>query len=556
MSHTLESMNPSQPRDPLVSRHRWRVSLVWLIPLVAALIGVSMVIHAWLSVGPQITVSFQTAAGLEAGKTLVKYKDVVVGSVSSIVLSTDQSHVIATVALDRRARNFARADTRFWVVRPRIGAGGVSGIDTVLSGAYIGLDTGKSTAPRKEFVGLENAPTVITGTPGKSFVLHSEDLGSLDVGSPVYYRRTQVGRIASFQLDDDGKGMSLQVFVDAPYDRFVSRATRFWNASGVEVSLGADGLKLNTQSLATVVAGGIAFATPYGENFAPAQDHASFVLARDQQTAMASQDGTAQYIQMRFEQSLRGLEVNAPVEFFGMNIGRVVSVSIDYDPKKRRFPFIVGAVVYPHRLGRVREKIPVLSGDEQQQTALFLRLMVEQGLRAQARTGNLLTGQLYIALDVVSNAPKVAFDVNAKPLIMPTVGGSLDKLQEQLSSILGKVQKIPLDSIGNHFNDDLAELNKALKQVNGELLPEATVTLSEARHTLGTASDTLAEDSPLQQHLGQVLQELQRTARSLRALTDLLGRHPEALIRGRQVDSAPMQTPVPSQTKDLQEPPQ
>lgn len=555
VSHTLEGKNPSQPRDPLVTHHRWRVSLVWLVPLVAALIGVSMVIHAWLSIGPQITISFQTAAGLEAGKTLVKYKDVVVGSVSSIALSTDQLHVIATVALDRHAKNFAREDTRFWVVRPRIGAGGISGIDTVLSGAYIGVDTGKSTASRKEFVGLENPPTVITGMPGKTFLLHSDDLGSLDVGSPVYYRRTQVGRVASFQLDDDGGGMSLQIFVDAPFDRFVSKATRFWNASGVEVSLGADGLKLNTQSLATVLAGGIAFATPHGGDLAPAHDHSSFVLAKDQKTAMASQDGIAQYLQMRFEQSLRGLEVNAPVEFFGMNIGRVVSVSIDYDPKKRTFPFIVGAVVYPQRLGRVREKIPVLSGDEQQQTALFLRLMVEQGLRAQARTGNLLTGQLYIALDVVSNAPKVAFDVNAKPLMMPTVGGSLDKLQEELASILGKVEKIPLDSIGHHLNDDLAELDKALKRVDNEVLPEATVTLSEARHTFGRAGDALAEDSPLQQHLDRVLQELELTARSLRALTDLLGRHPEALIRGRRLDSAPIQTPPPSQIKDLQEPP-
>src|SRR5882757_606756 len=399
MTHMPEVMGAAEPRDPLVIRQRWRASLDWLVPLVAALIGVSMVIHTWWSAGPQIEISFQTGAGLEAGKTPLKYKDVVVGSVSAISFSEDRSHVVATVALDKSVKHFARADTRFWVVRPRIGAGGVSGIDTVLSGAYIGVDTGKSPAPRKEFLGLENPPTVIAGTPGKSFVLRSDDLGSLGVGSPVYYRRIHVGRVASFQLDDSGKGMSLQVFVDAPYDRFVTQSTRFWNASGVDIALGADGLKLNTQSLATVVAGGIAFATPYGENLAPAQDHASFALAKDQQTAMAPPDGPPQYIQMRFDQSLRGLAVNAPVEFLGVSIGRVVSVTLDYDPLKQRFPVVVDVVIYPQRLSRVREKIPVLSGDEQQQSALFLRLMVEHGLRAQARTGNLLTGQLYIALE-------------------------------------------------------------------------------------------------------------------------------------------------------------
>src|SRR5882672_1563349 len=179
MIHTPEMIGAAEPRDPRVVRQRWRPSLVWLVPLVAALIGVSMVIHTWSSAGPQITISFQTAGGLEAGKTPVKCKDVVVGTVSAISLSKDQSHVVATVALDKSVKHFARADTRFWVVRPRIGAGGVSGIDTVLSGAYIGVDTGKSPAPRKEFVGLESPPTVVAGTPGKSFVLHSDDLGSL-----------------------------------------------------------------------------------------------------------------------------------------------------------------------------------------------------------------------------------------------------------------------------------------------------------------------------------------------------------------------------------------
>ncbi|WP_445147269.1 PqiB family protein [Dyella sp. Tek66A03] len=554
MNQTPDKNGALEPRDPLITYRRWRVSLVWVVPLVAALIGVSMLIQARLSAGPKITISFLTAAGLEAGKTPVKYKDVAIGTVSAIALSDDHSHIVATVALDKSAESLARDDTRFWVVRPRFGLGGVSGIDTVISGAYIGVDTGKSRKAREHFSGLEAPPTVINGTPGRTFVLHSDDLGSLDIGSPVYYRRIQVGRVASYQLDDDGRGVSLQVFVDAPTDRFVTQDTRFWNASGVDVSLGADGLKLHTQSLTTVVAGGIAFATPYGSESTPAPEHAQFVLTKDQQTAMAAPDGPPQYIQMRFEQSLRGLTVDAPVEFFGITIGKVISVELDYDAAKQRFPVIVETVVYPQRLGHVLEKLPQLSGDKQQQAAQFLHGMVAQGLRAQAHTGNLLTGQLYIALDIVPNTPKVDFDVNARPLIMPTVGGSLDKLQEQLASIVDKVQKIPFDSIGRNLDGDLVELNKTLKQVNGDLLPESKRTMQEARRTFGTANSALSEDGPLQQSLGPVMQEMRRTMQSLRALTDLIGRHPEALIRSLQADPKTATRPAPNNSTSPQGP--
>ncbi|WP_237113179.1 PqiB family protein [Pseudomonas aeruginosa] len=308
-----------EPRYPTVDQRRWRISLVWLVPALAALIGLSMLAHAWLSAGPEITITFRTAAGLEAGKTPVKYKDVTVGAVTAITLSDDGSHIVARVSLASSAVSLTRKDTRFWVVRPRIGTGGVSGIDTLLSGAYIAVDAGSEQASSKVFTGLEIPPTVIGGMPGKSFILHTEDLGSLDVGSPVYYRRIQVGRVASYKLDDDGNHVSLQVFVDEPYDSFVTTDTRFWNASGVDVSLGADGLKLKTQSVATIVAGGIAFAAlPRAQNqVEKAPEYAQFTLSPDQASAMTPPDGPAQYVQLRFDQSLRGLSIGAPVQFSG-----------------------------------------------------------------------------------------------------------------------------------------------------------------------------------------------------------------------------------------------
>ncbi|MGN6327840.1 MAG: intermembrane transport protein PqiB [Rhodanobacter sp.] len=524
---------------PVVKRRRVNVSLIWLIPVLAAVIALSLVVNSWLQAGPEVTISFQTAEGLDAGKTPVKYKNVVIGRVSKIQLSADRSHVLVRVALEKSAEGFATRDTRFWVVRPRIGLGGVSGIDTLLSGAFIGADVGDSKEPRYTFDGLEIPPAVNHGAPGRSFILHSEDLGSLDIGSPVYYRRIQVGRVASYELDKDGKGVSLHIFVDGPNDRFVTTDSRFWNASGVDVSIGANGLKLNTQSLATVLAGGVAFQDPPGpHDSTPAPEDAEYKLFSERALAMAPPDGEPRYLRMRFEQSVRGLAVDAPVEFLGINIGRVVSVRLDYDEQKKRFPVVVGAVVYPQRLGSAYDKLEALARarGEKADLAQLMGPLIAHGLRAQARTGNLLTGQLYVALDFVPNAPKVAFDADATPLTIPTAPGSFDKLQEQLAGIVDKLGKIPFESIGKHLDQTLVSLDSTLRQVNAQTLPAFRDTLEGVKKTMGSADDALSGDSPLQQNLNGTLQQVQRMARSLRVLTDYLGGHPEALIRGRAAD--------------------
>ena len=532
--------------EPVVRRRRVNASLIWLVPVIAALVGLSLVINAWMQRGPDITISFQTAEGLEPGKTVVKYKDVVIGKVTTIRLAPDHHRVIVKVDLEKSVSDIAVSDTRFWVVRPRIGLGGVSGIDTLLSGSFIGVDVGDSKQPQFDFTGLENPPSVTHDAQGKSFILHSGDLGSLDIGSPIYFRRLQVGRVASYKLNDDGKGVTVQVFVESPYDKFVTTDSRFWNASGVDVSLGADGLKLNTQSLATVLAGGVSFLDAPGPHpsTTPASENATFTLFDTQANAMAPPDGEPRYIRMRFDQPLRGLAVNAPVEFLGVNIGNVVSIRMDYDEKTGNFPIYVGAVVYPDRLGRAHEKLVALakSKGDNDDLSHMMGTLVEHGLRAQAKVGNLLTGQLFISLDFLKKAPKASYDPNTRPLEIPTAPGNFDKLQEQLAEIVDKIQKIPFDSIGNNLNDSLAELNKTLKQVNGQVLPEFQKTLKGANQTLGTANNALSSDSPLQQSLSSTLEELQRMARSLRALTDYLSAQPSALVRGRGADTPPPKT--------------
>lgn len=528
---------------PVIKTRRFKVSLVWIVPIVAVLVGISLVVHNVMQEGPTITVTFRTGSGLDANKTQVKYRNVVIGYVSDVALSEDQRSVDATIKLAKEAESFTREDSQFWVVRPRIGASGVSGIDTLLSGDYIGADIGQADARAKRFEGLETPPPITYGEPGKRFTLRSTDLGSLDIGSPVYFRKIPVGQVVAYGLEADGKSVSIEVFVHAPNDVHVTQNTRFWNASGIDVKLGANGFAVDTESLSSILMGGIAFRAPlYSPNDLPATEKSTFELFDDQLAALAPPDGKAQFLSLRFDQALRGLKVGAPVEFLGVEIGKVVAVDLNFDPKERSFPLDVGIVIYPQRLGRAHaEMLKALKHDPNDEAA-SVRLMgafIENGLRAQARTGNLLTGQLYISLDFHPKAPKVAFDPTARPVVIPSIPGDFEQVQERLQSVVEKVSKLPLDRIAANLDGSLVELRKVLAQVNASTLPGVSTTLTEASKALESASSTLAEDSPQREQLTQTLEELSRTSRSLRELSDYLGRHPESLLRGRPDNATP-----------------
>jgi paraquat-inducible protein B len=543
----MKSSATDEPRAPgqaPVKTRRFGISLVWIVPIVAVLVGISLVVHNVMQEGPTIIVNFKTGSGLTANKTEVKYRNVVIGQVTDVELSGDQKSVDATIKLSKQAETFTREDSQFWVVRPRIGAGGVSGIDTLLSGDYIGADVGQSDSRAKNFKGLENPPPITYGEPGKRFMLHAPDLGSLDIGSPVYYRKIPVGQVVTYALNPEGKGVDIEVFIHAPNDAFVTENTRFWNASGIDINVGANGFAVKTESLSTLLVGGIAFRAPdYSPNDVAAADDKDFELFADQQSALAPPNGKAQYMVLRFEQSLRGLKVDAPVEFLGMEIGRVVGINLDFDAKKRTFPLNVGIVIYPQRLGQAYKKMLTEFKHDPNDEAAGIRLLgtfIDNGLRAQARSGNLLTGQLYVALDFFPKAEKVAFDPSARPVVLPTVPGSLEQLQEKLEAVVDKLNKLPVDRIANNLDSNLIELRKGLTQFNAKTLPGVQSTLADVSKTLQSASSTLAEDSPQREKLTETLDELGRMSRSLRELSDYLGRHPESLIRGRPDNAAPI----------------
>jgi paraquat-inducible protein B len=513
--------------------------LVWLIPILALLIGGWIAAKAVWERGPTITIEFKTAEGIEANKTRIRHKAVDIGTVTQVKLSEGNKSVLVTAELDRDAgRSFLAEDTRFWVVRPRIAGGQISGLGTLLAGSYIGADPGKSASERREFTGLETPPPITSDVPGRRFMLRADELGALDNNSPVYYRGVLAGRVISIEVPPDGKQVMVGVFVHAPFDRLVSTETRFWNASGVDLTIDANGLKLQTTSLIPLLLGGIAFEAPPESAGAPrADENATFALWEGKADAMRPRETTIETFVIKFTQSVRGLAVGAPVDFRGIHAGEVRAIYLEFDAKQVRFLQVVEVHLYPDRLrSRHRAGAPAETPPAQR-----IQRFVERGFRAQLKSANLLTGQMYVALDFFPKAPKATVDLKKVPPEIPSVPGGLGELQESITNIVTRLEKVPFDVIAQDLRKALASLDGTLKQaeammakLNSEVAPELRATLEQARKTLRSAEGVLSNDSPMQGDLRETLIEVTKAAESVRALTDYLERHPESLIRGRR----------------------
>jgi paraquat-inducible protein B len=568
------------PQAVAVPKKRMRLSVVWIIPLVAAAVALGIAVQSYLSKGPTITILFKVAEGLEAGKTFIKYKDIKIGQVAAVRLSDDYSKIEVTAKIDKHAEGLIVEDSKFWVVQPRVTLSGISGIGTLFSGNYIGIDPGKSKNKSKQFVGLEIPPAVTGGQPGREFVLRADDLGSVGIGSPLYYRRLNVGQVIAYDLGKDGKSFEIKVFVNLPYDQFVLPDTRFWQAGGIDVSLGANGLTVRTQSVLSVLVGGIAFEPPLdAAGSEPAAANAVFTLYSDRTAAFAKVETEVQRYVLHFSESLRGLSVGAPVSFLGIPVGEVTYSGLEFNPGTSGIHPRVEIVIYPNRFiaQAPRGTAPLVRSMTRQARQAILQRLIDRGLRAQLQTGSLISGQLFVALEYFPDAPKARIDRTHEPPEFPVVPGGLAPFETKLLNILTKLEQMPLEEISGDLRKVLGTLDQGLQDVNrmvtrvdGEIVPEVKKTLGTLDRALQDAdkilvhvdaevvpgvkktmedlqrsvaaaqrvlanTDTalLGPDAPAQQDLRDALQEIARAARGIRLLADYLERNPESLLRGK-----------------------
>ena len=531
---------PEPNISPPSMRH---LPLVWLIPIVVLLVGLFLVIDAELQQGPTIEITFRSAEGLQPGKTKIRYKEVEIGEVVAIHVAPDRRQVIVIAAMHKDAADYLLSDTRFWVVRPRISAGTVSGLGTLFSGDYIGIDVGRASDRRTKFAGLDAPPIVTSDVPGKEFVLHAEEIGSLAVGSPLFYRHIQVGQVIAYALDPGGASVTLKVFVNAPYDAYVTQATYFWQASGVDMSLDADGVRIRTESLAAIIEGGVSFeALPSGPH-APAPIDMTFKLFHDHERAIRPNDTEVRPFIMYFSESLRGLLVGAPVDLRGINIGEVKSISVEYDRDTGVMTFPVEINIFPQRVTeryRMGKDPASLADTSEMGNQVLVDSLVSHGMRAELNTANLLTGQKYISLDFHADSMKSKVDWKQNPPVFPTTTGGLEQIQDTIGRIATKIDRLPFDKITQQLILTMANLDRALRStdhlvqnVDNNVAPQVSSTLADAQRVMKDADQLLSEESPLQSDLSAMLLQLTRATKSVNALADYLERHPESLIRGK-----------------------
>ena len=536
--------NPGVP-EPQARVRRSRISLIWLIPLVAAVIAAWLGYRTVSQQGSLVTLSFRSGDGIVAGQTRVRHKAVELGEVETVRLSDDMSHVIITVRMRREADPYLTDRARFWVVKPRISSGSLAGIETLVSGSYIEMDPGGRDGERRvEFTGLEQPPGVRSGEPGRTFSVKAQRIGSLGPGAPVFYRDITVGEVLGYDIGDGTGPVMVQLFIRAPYDTFVRKGTHFWNASGLSVQIGGEGVHVEVASLQALLSGGVAFDSPsHQPNEAAAPPGTEFPLYNNFAEAQASGFATKQEFVTYFESSARGLTRGASVEFYGIQVGTVTEVALELNPGN-------GDVRVRVRLEVQPERILSESAVAQSDPLAVARRLVRRGMRAQLQTASYLTGQMVLALDFVQDAAPAELEVNGNDVVLPSKSGGLGNILVAAGDIAGKLDRLPLDEIGQNLNGALRSASGAMASVQDLVkktdagltpalrrLPEITTGLQEAvakaGRTFGSIDATYGSNSQFQRELERAMTQVGDTARSIRLLADFLDRHPEALVRGR-----------------------
>ncbi len=558
-SSTASGGSPVLPAAPV--RHRRRIPLVWIVPFLTALIALYLAWDTFSKRGPTITISFDTAAGLTPGQSQLKYRNVVMGTVKSIAIAPDLANVLVTIETVREAESLLTDKTIFWVVKPQLFAGNVSGLDTILSGSYIGMrPDARGGNPQHDFVGQQDPPVLQASAKGTTFRLNTKRLGSISLGAPVFFRDIDVGTVLGWDLHDLANSVTIHAFVRAPFDQYVRNDSSFWDASGVSIKFGSDGIDVQLESLRAVLLGGIAFDTPQGSTQPIAKADQAFELFKNLDQAKAAGFGEQIKLVSYFPGSVAGLTPGADVTFHGLKIGEVTDVGLVFDQQTDR---VLAPVRYRVEAGRVAN-LAKAQGMEPEKIA---EQMIQRGLRATLESPSLITGAKIVAFQVVPDAKPGELRKVGDHYVIPSAEvGGFDSITRAASELLSKINRIDFDRIGNslvnaatgidntvngpQIKATLAALEKAMLDVQDiarkldkdatpalRRLPEIAQQLQDAvtkaNRLIGSVDKGYGDQSKFHRDLDRLIPQLTDAARSIRALSDLLTRHPEALIQGR-----------------------
>jgi paraquat-inducible protein B len=534
---------PDEEPRARVRAHRF--NWVWLFPIVAAGIVIWLAWRNLAERGPAITISFRNVDGLQAGQTKIQHRNVDLGTVESLELTPDMSRVIVHARMTRQATSHLTPNTRFAIIAPHVGVGGISGLSTLVSGSYVEMYPGKpSDESKRDFVGLDEPPALAPDTKGRSFTLLASDLGSLTRGSPISYNGITVGEVEDYVLRPNNKGVQVTAFVRAPYEELVHPETRFWNAGGVDLTLGSQGLRIRANSWEQLLSGGIAFATPADVlQKPPSPVGATFGLYDNRRAADRAPLGpTLEYV-ADFLGNQRGLDTGTAVELQGVEVGEVTESHLAYDDHKHTLVTRTTFYVDPERV-EILNMPKAADASQHDAVQKWIETLVVDGMRAQVSSASLLTGTKLVGLEMVTNAPKAHLEHEGGNVMIPTsTAGDFTAVLQDLQNVLKNIDRATSGPQISHalqsLDDTLTRLDKATQDIEPDiksLIKSLRDTADSAQSTLNTVQALAGKTAPTGTDLPRMMRELTEAARSVRGLADYLDRHPEALIRGRKGD--------------------
>lgn len=516
------------------------ISKVWIIPILAILIGGWMVWYQWKNQGPLITIELPSASGIEVNKTPIKVRDLEVGQVKKIELKPDLEGVLVTARIDASASRLLTENTDFWVVAPRISFSEVSGLNTLLSGAYIAMSADDSGREQLHFVALERPPATPSGTPGLHITLKSNDKFAYKPGDPIIYKGFKVGEFEDAEFNIDERIVYYRAFIEAPYHRLITQNTRFWNVSGVKLHLKSSGVKVETGSLETLLANGVTFGIPPGADPGPlATPEATYnIFADDAAASNARYKLYASYL-LLIDETVRGLTEGAPVEYRGIEVGEVEKINpvdlISGNILEENYPIPVLIRIYP---GKVRQQ------DTQESLSAVKETMhqwIQRDLRATLRMGNVLTGGLYVDLQHDKGATPMSVNVVNNIEVIPTVSNEFTQITQKADAILDKINNLPLDKMVTDVTAVITDIKGAANRVeeaSGDF--DALMADIDIKAINDNLNDVLVNVSALLQNYAEgglskseiqdTVDAMQETMRNIQPLLLQLNQKPNGLI--------------------------
>ncbi len=524
---------------------------IWMVPLLALFIGAWMLFQHWYSQGPSFTLTVATAEGIVAGKTVIRSREVEVGRIETVELSEDYSHAVLKARLTNAAAGMLKKDSQFWVVKPRVGREGVSGLGTLLSGAYIELSPGKKGGARSEYAMLDRPPLASLDARGLRLSLSSRDANALGAGSPISYQGFTIGQVEEAKFLPEKSEMQYQLFINAPYDVLVSSNSRFWLTPGFEVSMSSEGMKVKMDSLESLINGGITMGLPPGWlPGEPVKQNDEFVLFKDEESVLAgSLDQFIDYVFL-FDNDVGGLHPGAAVQYRGIRVGTVISAPYLIDDK--------GVQLFKSRQIPVLARIEVqrlshryANAEKEQWRALFNK-QFKEGLRASLKTASLLTGGKVIDLNFYPDAPVYQPLKMAGYQVFPTAQAGLDQIERKVNLILDKFVDMDMATTLTQVNSTLMTLDKTLKHVSAvsanleqftgqQSTQQLPASLNQSLKQLQETLQTYDAGSQTNQELRQSVQSLNQLMSELQPLVHSLNEQPSSLIfdRARPRDPEP-----------------